>query len=210
MGVAAVLAWFAAGPRAEETPAPSAPEMQAAEAHAGQTAAPPAEPDAAEQARKIEAARTRLRAQMEKDQQVRADAALFYSDEVVERLRATDPDAADWVAAARETARRTPGAPKTWEEHRQRLHAVDAETAKVLAEVERSFGWPDAKRFGKEAAHDAALMIHHVHIRDPELFQRALASVRKQVAEGILDPGLQKMLEADVASAELAKRKKAP
>lgn len=151
-------------------------------------------------------ARELLDSQFKKDQEVRQRGAKFYSDEVIENLRKVDPDAAIWLESERDTSRRDSTTPKTMQEHMVELRAVDAQTTRVLQEFVKEHGWPDTERFGKETAHNALIMIHHVHVRDGALFREALRSVERDVKAGREDKNNLKTLADDLPSVEAAER----
>ena len=75
---------------------------------------------------------------------------------------------------------------RTKAERRGEMAAVDADNTKYLRALVMDLGWIDAKRFGKQTATNAFLIVQHSG--DLRLMQAALPEIEKDMKAGIGDP----------------------
>jgi hypothetical protein len=75
---------------------------------------------------------------------------------------------------------------RTQADRKQDMASVDADNTKYLKSLVQDLGWIDAKRFGRETATRAFLIVQHSG--DLRLMQAALPEIEKDMRSGIGDP----------------------
>ena len=75
---------------------------------------------------------------------------------------------------------------RTKADRRGEMQAVDADNTKYLRTLVMDLGWIDAKRFGKQTATNAFLIVQHSG--DLRLMQAALPEIEKDMKAGVGDP----------------------